>query len=149
MIPLAMAGVAKGAWRVLRAVPWWGWLALALAGAWLWDRSSQYDAGVAAENARWVEAQREADRKAKEQQDKRDQDAAKIANQSDGRAKDAVVETRTETAAAVERVRYETRVIEVPASCDRPVPVSVRDEFAKAIATANAARGPVRAGRNP
>lgn len=134
---------------LLRAVPMWVWLVAALLIAWHFDRGEQYQAGVDAEKARQVAAQLEADREAKAKQDERDQDAAQISRQSDERAQDAVVETRTETAAAVERVRYETRVIEVPVGCDRPLPVGLRDEFAKAVDAANAASRGLRAGADP
>lgn len=146
----------RAAWEVLkvfggllRAVPLWVWMVAVLLVAWHIDRGEQYQAGVDAEKARQVAAQLEADREAREKQDKRDQDAVQISRQSDERAQDAVVETRTETAAAVERVRYETRVIEVPVGCDRPLPVGLRDEFAKAVDAANAAGRGLRAGPNP
>lgn len=150
----AAAGPLLGAMaRAARAVPVRIWVSIAIAAvivvAWRWDRAEQYRAGVDAEAARWAAAQAEADREAARAEARRDRTSSDISTQSDERATDAVVETRTETAAAVERVRYETQVIEVPVGCDRPLPVGVRDEFAKAIAAANAAGRQVRAERNP
>lgn len=149
MIPLWLPALGKGLWKLITAVPWWAWLALALVCAWWLDRGAQYDAGVQDENARWVAAQAEADRKAREAQQKRDQESARIDQQSDERARDATVETRTETAAAVETIRYEIRTVEVPASCNRPLPGIVRDDLAAAVRAANAAGGELRAGQHP
>ena len=148
MIPLWLPALGKGVWKFITAVPWWAWLVLLLAASWLYDRGAQYDAGVRAENARWVAAQEAANREAREAQQKRDKEAARIDDKAEGRAQEATVETRTETAAAVEKIRYEIRTVEVPASCTRPMPGVVRDELASAIAAANAAGGQVRAGHD-
>lgn len=148
-MPLWLPALGKGLWKFITAVPWWAWLALLLALAWWYDRGAQYDAGVHDENARWVAAQAEADRKAREAEQKRDQESARIDQQSDERARDATVETRTETAAAVETIRYEIRTVEVPAACNRPLPGVVRDDLAAAVRAANAAGGELRAGQHP
>jgi len=148
MIPLWLVSFGRGLWKIIADVPLWAWAAMLLAALWIYDRGAQYDAGVHDANARWAAAQAEADRKAAAAQAKRDEDAARIDHGADRRAQEATVETRTETAAAVEKIRYEIRTVEVPASCTRPMPGVVRDELASAIAAANAAGGQVRAGRD-
>lgn len=149
MIPLWILDLGKGIWKFIAAVPWWAWAALLVGLLWLHDRGAQYDAGVQDENARWVAAQEAANREAREAQQKRDKEAARIDDKAEWRAQEATVETRTETAAAVEKIRYEIRTIEVPDSCNRPLPGVVRDDLAAAVRAANAAGGELRAGQHP
>ena len=158
MITMAAAGliakdVSKVLWGWVREVPLWVWAVAIAAALWWWDRDNQFDAGVAAggaaENARWVAAQEKADREARAAEEKRDKDAAAITEKSDERAQDAVVETRTETAKAVERVHYVTREILVPAGCPVGLPDSVRDEGRAAVERARRAGSQVRAGTDP
>lgn len=149
MIPLWLPALGKGLWKFITAVPWWAWLVLLLAFSWWYDRGAQYDAGVRDENARWVAVQEAANLKAQEDEHKRDKEAAHIDDKAEGRAHEATVETRTETAAAVETIRYEIRTVEVPASCNRPLPGIVRDDLAAAVRAANAAGGELRAGQHP
>lgn len=135
--------------RALRMIPWqlYAIVALLMAG-WLYG-AHQYRAGVAAERARWTAAQAAADAKARAADDARDKTSGVLSVAASQRAHDAVTETRTETAAAVERVRYVTRTIEVPAACPVGLPASVRDEGRAAVERANAAGGALRAGQHP
>lgn len=149
MIPLPLIAAAKDTWSFLRAIPWQAWaVAAVLLIGWRYGEH-RYDAGVADENGRWLAAQAKADADAKAAGEKRAKDAAAINTSTTDRAHEATVETRTETAAAVERVRYETRTIEVPANCPTGLPERVRDEGRAAVDRARAAGGPLRAGRDP
>ena len=139
----------KGAWGILRAIPWQAWLvaALLLAG-WRYGEHRAEQATTACD-ARWEAAQAEADRQAEEAAAQRDAAASAVNTATTERAHEATIETRTETATAVERVRYETRTIEVPANCPVGLPVRVRDEGRAAVDRARAAGNPLRTGRNP
>lgn len=150
MIPsLPFLAFLKPVGAFLRAIPWHVWLAAAvLFVGWRYG-AHQYDAGVADTNAKWEAAQREANTAARDAQDKRDDTAADIATDSDKRAAQQVADTRSTTAAAAERVRYEIRTVEVPAVCDGAVPVGVRDEFSAAVSRANAAGSALRKERDP
>lgn len=140
-----LLAIGKG----LRAIPWQVYAVAALALAvWLYGEH-QYNAGVDAENARWTAAQVEADRKAKEAEAKRDQAAAGVNAATAAKASEHSADIRTETAGAVERVKYVTRTITVPANCPAGLPDSVRDEGRAAVERARAAGSPLRAGRNP
>jgi len=139
----------NGLWALLRRLPWQVWAAAALVAAFWWWGGHRYNAGVAAERARWEAAQAEADRKAREAEAKRDAAAAAVNDKAAARASEAATEVRTETAAAVERVRYVTRTIDVPADCPAGLPDLVRDEGRAAVARARAAGDQVRAGRDP
>lgn len=82
----------------------------------------------------------------------KDADTAKtITADTDKRTTAAVVDTRTKTATAVERVRYETKTIVVPADCAAAVrlPASVQSEGRQAIERANAAHRPMQRAGNP
>lgn len=136
-------------WKFLRAIPWqvYAVAALLLAG-WLYGQH-QYSAGVDAANARWTAAQADADREGKTAEAARDKAATGVNTAATERAHEATVETRTETAAAVERVKYVTRTIHVPADCPVALPDVVRDEGRAAVERARAAGSALRAGRNP
>lgn len=149
MIPLPLIAFAKGAWSFLRAIPWQAWaVAAVLLIGWRYGEH-RYDAGVADEKARWVAAQVKADAEAKAAEEARDKAAESINADTSQQAHEAAVESRTETATAVERVRYEIRTIEVPAGCPTALPDRVRDEGRAAVERARAAADQVRAGRNP
>ena len=82
----------------------------------------------------------------------KDADTAKtITADTDKRTTAAVVDTRTKTATAVERVRYETKTIVVPADCASALrlPDIVQSEGRQAIERANAADRPLRGAANP
>ncbi|HEY1035525.1 MAG TPA: hypothetical protein VGE09_11150 [Pseudoxanthomonas sp.] len=139
-LPLGLVTAGKAVWGFLRAIPWQAWVVAAvLFVGWRYGEH-RYDAGVAEENARWVDAQAKADRDAKAATAKRDKAADGVNTATTERAHQATVETRTETAAAVERVRYVTRTIEVPAGCPTALPDVVRDEGRAAVESARAAR---------
>lgn len=138
-----------GAWNFLRAIPWQVWTVAALVIAIWCYGDNRFEAGVADERARWNASQAEADRKAAEDTAKRDAAAEEVNATTTERAHEATVETRTETAAAVERVRYVTRTIEVPANCPTGLPDVVRDEGRAAVERARAAGDPLRAERDP
>lgn len=144
----AVAGAVKAArWlaSVFARVPWQAWLFIALVAAFWWHGERRYDAGVSDERARWQAAQAKATAKAADKSARRDE-AARAANADAGKqAAQAVTETRTQTAAAVERVRYETRTIYVPAGCPTALPDRVRDEGRAAVERARAAGSGLRA----
>lgn len=134
--------------QFVKAVPWQVWLVLGLIlGVYLYGES-RYDSGVTAERQVWVEW--------KAKQDETDRDlvaaqkmaSAQITLDTQAKGQQASTDTRTETAAAVERIRYVTRTIEVPAECRAAVllPDSVRHELAEAAARTRAAGDPLRAG---
>lgn len=144
MIPLADAGA------VLRRVPWQVWAAAALLLAGWAFGHSRYTAGVAAERARWEALQAKADREAKAAERARDAASVAVSEAAVQAGHEAVVDTRTETVAAVERVRYVTRTISVPAECPEPVlPASVHAEGRQAVERARAAGRSLRAGADP
>lgn len=146
---LTIGAAAKAVLGFLKAIPWQLWLGLALFVA-VWQYGDhRYDAGVATERAAWQKKQRKADEAARLAQAERDESADKVNLSSDARAAAAVTDTRTETAAAVERVRYEIREIEVPAGCPVALPDRVRAEGRAAVERARAAGDPLRAGRDP
>lgn len=154
-IPLTWVALLQKLWGwmvdFVKAVPWQVWLALALAFAVWRYGEAQYSAGVADERAVWTEwreKQEEVDRELVAAQKLA---ASQIALDTQAKAQKASTDTRTETAAAVERIRYVTRTIEVPAECRAAVqlPDSVRDELTQAAARTRAAGDPMRAGANP
>ena len=140
---------ARAAWKFLGAIPWQAWAVAALLFAvWRYGVHS-YEAGVADENARWVAAQSESDRELRTATARRDKAAEGVNAATTGRAHQATVETRTETAVATERARNEMRTVYIPADCPTGLPDSVRDEGRAAVERARAAGGPMRAGGNP
>ena len=138
--------LAKGALGFLRAIPWQVWAVAAVLGAGWYYGEVRYDAGVAAEKARWTKAQADADRQARAATEARDKAAEGVNSATTERAHEATVATRTETAAAVERVRYVTHTIEVPADCPVGLPDRVLEEGRAAVDRARAAGREVRAG---
>lgn len=147
----AWALVKAGAGRLfglLRAIPWPVWLALAvLAAGWRWGEH-QHDVGAEAERARWIAAQAEVDARTKAETERRAR-AAQAANVDASKAAAAAItDTRVAASAAVERIRYVTRSIQVPAGCPHALPPGVRDELARAAERTAAAGDPLRAGRD-
>lgn len=143
--------VKAGAGRLfglLRLVPWWAWLALAvLAAGWRWGEH-RHDAGVEAERARWIAAQTEADAKAKAETERRDRAAQAVNADASTAAAAAVTDTRVTAATAVERIRYVTRSIQAPAGCPHALPASVQGELARAAERTASAGNSLRAGRD-
>lgn len=138
----------KGAWGFLRAIPWQVWAVAALLGAGWYYGDVRYEAGVAAENTRWTKAQAKADREAKAATEGRDKAAEEVNSASDERGHAATVETRTETAAAVERVNHEMQRAAVPADCPGTLPERVQQEGRAAVDRARAAGDSLRTGRD-
>ena len=143
--------VKTGAGRLfelLRLVPWWAWLALAvLAAGWRWGEH-RHDVGVEAERARWIAAQAKADAKAKSETERRDRAAQAVNADASKAATAAVTDTRVAAASAAERIRYVTRSMPIPSGCPHALPASVRDELARAAERAATAGNPLRAGRD-
>lgn len=143
--------VKAGAGRMfglLRMVPWWFWVIVAVLFLWQVDRDARYRAGVETERTRWIAAQAKADARARADAERRDR-AAQAANADASKAAAvAATDTRVTAASAVERIRYVTRSIQVPAGCPDALPPSVRDELARAAERTAAAGSPLRAGRN-
>jgi uncharacterized membrane protein len=136
-----------GGW--LKAVPWQAWVALAvLLLGWRYGdlRANQRELEVRAE---YVAAQAEADRKFAAQARRLADASRRIADDTVRMASTASTDTRTETASAVEKVRYVTRQIVVPAGCPVGLPDGVRNEGREAVERARAAGGAVRAGGDP
>jgi hypothetical protein len=138
---MTWALLAGKVWGWLRAIPWQAWAIIAVLALWWWDRSGEYDRGREVERGQWEAAQRAADHAAEVAAKSRAEKSASIAQDAKQAAADAVTDARTETAKAVERVRYETRTIHVPADCPVTLPDSVRDEGRKAVERARAAQG--------
>lgn len=149
---LAWLALIQKAWGwivdFVKAVPWQVWVLIALAYGVYRYGESRYDDGVTAERQVWVEW--------KAKQDETDRDlvaaqkmaSAQITLDTQAKGQQASTDTRTETAAAVERIRYVTRTIEVPAECRAAVllPDGVRHELTEAAARTRAAGDPLRAG---
>jgi hypothetical protein len=133
---------------LLRVIPWPVWLALAvLVTGWRWGEH-RHDAGVEAERARWIAAQAEVDARAKAETERRAR-AAQAANADASKAAAAAItNTRVAASGAVERIRYVTRSIQVPAGCPHALPASVQSELARATERTAAAGNPLRAGRD-
>lgn len=143
--------VKAGAGRVfglLRAIPGEWWLILLVAFlVWRWGEH-RHDAGVEAERARWIAALAKADAKAKAETERRDRAAQAVNAGASNAAAAAVTNTRVAAASAVERIRYVTRSMPIPAGCPDALPASVRDELARAAERTAAAGSPLRAGRD-
>lgn len=145
MIPAILAALrVLGGW--LKAVPWQAWVALALLIlAWRYG-DFVADAREREVRAEYAAAQAEADRKFAEHAQRMATAARRIADASVRLAAAASTETRTETAAAVGKVRDATRNMAVPAGCPVGLPDVVRAEGRAAVERARAAGGSVRAG---
>lgn len=135
--------------KFIKAIPWQAWaIAAVIAAAWYYGevRADQREAEV---NARWQDAQDKADREAIAAELKRDAASTAITSKTDWQAHEATVDTRTTTAAAVERVRHESHAVAVPVACPTGVPPRVSAEGRAAVARVRAAAGAVRARPHP
>ncbi len=144
---LVKAGAGR-LFELLRAIPaeWWT-IALIAILTWLWtDR--RCDLRVEAERARWIAVQAKADAKAKAEAERRDRAAQAVNADASKAAAAAVTDTRTAAATAVERIRYVTRSMPIPAGCPHALPASVRDELARAAERTATAGSSLRAGRD-
>lgn len=149
---LALVALLQKAWGWLvafvKAVPWQVWVGIgACVLVFLYGRQ-QYADGQMTERAKWQAWVAEQERVDAELVAAQKLAAAQIAADTQAKGQQASTDTRTETAAAVERIRYVTRTIEVPAECRAAVqlPDGVRDELAQAAARTRAAGDPLRAG---
>lgn len=135
----------RGAWRLLRAVPLEAWAVIALlAVAWRYGEH-RFNSGEAAATTRCEAAQVRTERDSQQAQLTRDSAAETVNTTTDWTAREAVVQSRTETATAVERVRHVTRTIEVAADCPAGLPDRVHAEGRAAVQRARAAGDPLRA----
>ena len=128
------------------AVPLWARvvLVLALLGLVAWAVHSAYSwahgNGVSEERARWVSAQAEADRLARERETGQTATSEAVADTTRQQAQDAARETQAATAAATETIRYVYRDrLSCPAGEPGPVDAGVLDEFDSAVRAAAAA----------
>lgn len=109
---------------------------------------SIYNRGVAAENARWMVLQAEADKQAhaKEQGDTKASET--IADTARDEAAKAVTDTSTQTEASVARIEYvylQSPAPKCPADgSTRPVPAGVLAELDAAVAAVATAAAPAR-----
>lgn len=148
---LAIRAMLGTAWRFLRSIPWQVWAFAAVVGLALLYGENRADAReeLVREEFSALEA---AANDAQAKQAAKDADTAKtITADTTKRTTAAVVDTRTKTATAVERVRHETRTIVVPADCAAAVrlPDGVSREGREAIERANAAHRPMQRAGNP
>lgn len=146
---LLAKSLAKGAWKFLRAIPWQAWLFLAFVAAAWWYGEQRYAAGEADVRKEWAEAIARGKKRHNDLVAQRDAATKQVNSVTNWDAQNATVETRTETAAAVERVKYEVRTIKVPANCPTGLPDSVRNEGRAAVERARATGGTLRAGGDP
>lgn len=128
----------------VKAVPWQVWLVLGLIlGVYLYGES-RYAAGVTAERQVWVEW------KAKQEETDRDLVAAQkmasaqITLDTQAKGQQASTDTRTETAAAVDRIKVITRAIEVPVGCPTTLPPEVNEELHRAVELVRSANDGIR-----
>lgn len=147
MLKAAFGGVLK----VIKSIPLPVWLFIGGVCLALWYGERRHGSGIAQERERW-EAMEAAANDAQAKQAAKDAGtSAGITGDTQKRTGDAVVDTRTKTATAVERVRYETRTIVVPADCAAALrlPDGVSREGREAIERANAAHRPMQRAGNP
>lgn len=135
----------------LRSIPWEVWLFVALVALALWYGENRADSRETEVREEFAARDAAADHADKVAEAARDRKAESIATDASKAAAGATTETRVKTAAAAERVRYETRTIVVPADCVDAVrlPERVRYEGQQAVQRARAAASPMRAGSNP
>ena len=155
MIPnpywIGIKGFFGAAWGFLKSIPWQVWAFAAVVGLALLYGENRADAReeLVREEFAALEA---AANDAQAKQAAKDAETAKtITADTDKRTTAAVVDTRTKTATAVERVRYETKTIVVPADCVAAMrlPDGVSREGREAIERANTADRPMRGAGNP
>lgn len=140
MIPWAKAlAGAKAAGRAVRAIPLPVWGAIVMAVAFWGHGRSQFEAGKREAQAACAEAQRKREDAAQRAIQRRDTRAATINTETAARGAQASARHREETVKSVERVRYVTRTIHVPAACDGPMPDGLRDAMGEAVRRANTA----------
>lgn len=149
---MTLLALARTAWAwlvdLLKAVPWQVWVGIGVALIVFLYGRQQYVDGQLTERAKWQAWVAEQERVDAELVAAQKLAAAQIAADTQAKGQQASTDTRTETAAAVERIRYVTRTVQVPAECRAAVqlPDGVRDELAQAAARTRTAGDPLRAG---
>lgn len=148
---LALKAAFGGVLKVIKSIPLPVWLFIGGVCLALWygeNRADNREEEVREEFAALQAAANDAQAK---QAAKDASTSAGITADTDKRTTAVVVDTRTKTATAVERVRYETKTIVVPADCVAAVrlPDGVSREGREAIERANAADRPMRGAANP
>lgn len=145
MTMIAIKAALSAGWGLLKSVPWQAWALAAVALAFYWHGERRYAAGEAAVMAKWDRANLEADAALAKMQAERDRISSELTIATQALAATAVTETRVETAAAAERIRYVMR--EIPGQCPgMPLPDLVLHEGRAAVARARAAGDTLRAG---
>lgn len=144
-------GIFGGVWRFLKSIPFPVWLFIGGVCLALLHGENRADAREELVREEYAALEAAANDAQAKQAAKDAETAKDIAADTDKRTTAAVVDTRTKTATAVERVRHETRTIVVPADCAAAVrlPASVQSEGRQAIERANAADRPLRGAANP
>lgn len=126
---------ALAAWKFLRGIPWQVWAVIAVAVVlWRWGES-RYDAGFAASSAECAEAAAQAAEAARTAAE----DARRIGIETGREAAKLQADIAARAAGSVERIRYVTRTIEVPAGCPVSLPPPVVRELEEAVDRARAA----------
>ena len=143
--------IVRAIWGFLKSIPWpvWAFVIGVCLAMWYGEQRADAREESVREEYNALEA---AANDAQAKQAAKDAETAKtITADTDKRTTAVVVDTRTKTATAVERVRHETRTIVVPADCATAVllPASVQSEGREAIERANAADRPLRGAANP
>ena len=148
---LAIRAMLGTAWGFLRSIPWQVWAFAAVVGLALLYGENRADAREESVREEYAALEAAANDAQAKQAAKDAETAKDITADTTKRTTAAVVDTRTKTATAVERVRHETRTIVVPADCAAAVllPASVQSEGRQAIERANTADRPMRGATNP
>lgn len=141
-----LLGIGKVAIDFIRGLPWQVWAVIAVIALGLWYGERRHDTGVMQERARWQEAQRKADEKARAALARRDKAADGINTTTAQRGASTAAATRAETAGRAERIEHESRKAPIPAGCPTGLPDGVRAELARAAERTAAAGNSLRAG---
>lgn len=148
---LAIRAMLGTAWGFLKSIPWQVWAFAAVVGLALLYGENRADAREESVREEYAALEAAANDAQAKQAAKGAETAKTITADTDKRTTAAVVDTRTKTATAVERVRYETKTIVVPADCASALrlPDIVQSEGRQAIERANAAHRPMQRAGNP
>lgn len=130
---------ALAALSFLRRVPWQAWALLALLAGLGWFSHSRYQAGYAAAQAKCEADAAAALAEAVESAAQDAETARQIGIDTGREAARLQADIAASTATSVERIRYVTRTIEVPAGCPASLPDGVRVELQAAADRARAA----------
>lgn len=123
----------------LRRVPWQAWALLALLAGVAWFSHSRYQSGYEAARAECESAASAALADAVERARQDAETARQVGIDTGREAARLQADIAASTATSVERIRYVTRTIEVPAGCPVGLPDGVRVELHAAADRARAA----------